>query len=369
MNKLTVVLPTYNESKNIQLVVPRIVEVLSQCQATFDLDFEVMVVDDNSPDGTWKIAEELSRSIPQLRVIRRLHGRGLSSAVMAGFAASTADFLLVMDADLQHDEGALKGFVDAFLKGADIVVGSRKVEGGGIENWNRSRRFVSWTATQLANFAIAQSVSDPMSGFFGVRREFYNEIAADINPRGFKILLEFLARSSGKKIAEVGYVFRDRLHGESKLSSRIIFEYLEALYDLRFGRVVPARFLKYALVGLSGVVVNQCGVFLARSLFQAPDEAALAAGIEISIVSNFVLNNFWTFRQTRLRGNLKILRGFLTFNTICLAGAVINYAVALTLSHQLAISLYAANFVGILLATCWNYFVNSNVTWTNRALE
>lgn len=355
---LSIVLPTYNERTNLPLIIQKLESLQLSCT------YEIIVVDDNSPDGTWELARQLGESRPFLKVVHRVHARGLSSAVMDGFAVAQGKYFVVMDADLQHDESALNQFLEAFQSGAEIVVGSRKVAGGGVEDWSLIRRFVSFGATLVANFALSHTVTDPMSGFFGVRRELYEQLATKINPKGFKILLEFISRAKGAKVVEIGYIFRGRLHGESKLSTGVMFEFIEALYELSYGKWLPARFLKYLIVGLTGVICNQSALWVGKNFFMLPDTKALAVAIEFSIITNFILNNYWTFRKVRIRGTLPMIRGFLSFNTICLAGAIINYSVGVLLSTEVGLGLYGANLIGILLATFWNYMINSQITWT-----
>jgi dolichol-phosphate mannosyltransferase len=298
-----------------------------------------------------------------LRVIRRVSEKGLASAVVDGFATARGRYLVAMDADLQHDEQALPGFLAAFQDGAQVVVGSRKTTGGGIENWSALRRLVSWGATLLAKAMLPRTVSDPLSGYFGVTRRFFEQAAPRLNPRGFKILLEFLALSGGQPVAEVGYVFRSRQYGSTKLSGAVMLDYLVGLYELRLGRIVPVRFIKYSLVGVSGIFTNQLGLWLGRNAFRLDNRYALVLGIELSILTNFLLNNYWSFRDVRVRGAAGLARGFVSFNLICMAGAVINYAVALFLSMRFGMDIYLANLAGIAVATAWNYTINVNVTW------
>lgn len=360
MITLSVILPTYNERLNLEPMIAKLEKAL------VGISYEVIIVDDNSPDLTWQLGLELAETRPHLRVIRRLHDHGLSPAVMDGYAASLGKYLAVMDADMQHDETALPLFIKAFDEGADLVVGSRKVAGGKVEDWSIIRKFVSFCAGAMAKAVLRNSVSDPMSGFFAIRRRVYDNLANDINPRGFKILLEFVARSKGLKISEVGYTFRGRQHGESKLSTNVMLDYLSALYDLSFGKYISRRFMKYALVGLSGVAVNQSLVWISKNILDLDNQRALIVGIEVSIISNFFLNNFWTFRRDKLRGFKAVAKGLLTFNAICLGGAIINYAIALFIADYFQRSIYFSNLLGIAMATTWNYFVNSSITWTSR---
>lgn len=355
--RLSVVLPTYNERVNVGIAVSRILE---SCGSA---DTEVIVVDDNSPDGTWQVAEEIAALHPQVSVLRRMHEKGLSSAVLTGFAASSGRYVAVMDSDLQHDAAVLPRFLRELEAGAEIVVGSRKAEGGAIAEWHWFRRFISGAATRLSQALLPLPVSDPMSGFFALRRELYLAHGASVNPRGFKILLEFLWRARGCRVAEVGYVFQSRIHGQSKLSSSVMFDLVEALVELRWGHIVSPRFLKYGMVGATGVAVSQGGLYLGKHLFGFDNSQALALGIEASIVSNFLLNNAWTFRKQALRKPGPFLRGLLSFHAICLAGAFMNHAVALFLVERRFANIYFANLMGIGLATVWNYFINANVTW------
>lgn len=356
---LSLIIPTYNESKNIPILLEKIANCLSEVSK------EVILVDDNSPDHTWEIARSLSHKYPWLRVIRRMTERGLSSAVLAGFEVAEGEILAVMDSDLQHDETALLGFLSAFQNGADIVVGSRKAPGGGVEDWNVVRKFVSWVATILAKITLPRSVSDPMSGFFALKREIYANYKHQINPRGFKILLEFLARTKNCKIIEVGYTFKGRIHGESKLSRKVIFEYILALYDLSIGQYIPSQFIKYGIIGLSGLLIATYVIFICQYFFLLPKSISIAISIEISILTNFILNNYWTFRTNKLQGIWKISRGLVTFHAICLGGALINQAIALKMLG-FGIDVYLSNAFGYFIAAIWNYIINVNITWKGK---
>ncbi|APJ03262.1 glycosyltransferase [Silvanigrella aquatica] len=357
--QLSLVIPTYNECQNIPILIERIAKVLE------GVEKEVIVVDDNSPDRTWEVARTLSARYPWLRVIRRMTDKGLSSAVLAGFEIAEGEILAVMDADLQHDEQALISFIREMESGADIVVGSRKVKGGGIVDWSPIRKFISGVATLLTKIALPQSVSDPMSGFFAVKKHVYVSNKNQINPRGFKILLEFLARAKHCKIEEVGYVFKGRVHGESKISSSVVFDLIIALYELSIGKVFPTQFIKYGIIGISGLFVATFVIYLCRMFTHLSEAYSIAISIEISILTNFFLNNFWTFRPKRLLGIWNILRGIITFHAICLGGALINQAIALKLL-TFGVDVYIANAFGYFIAAIWNYIINVNITWKGR---
>ena len=361
MNDLvvSVVLPTYNESKNIPIIVDRIAHVLLPI-----CSFEVLVVDDNSPDGTWSIAEELSRERPWLRSIRRMHNKGLSPAVVDGFSQAKGKYLLVMDADLQHDENVIPKFIDAFQNGVALVAGSRKVDGGGIEDWSVLRQFVSWVATRLALFVLPLKMSDPMSGFFGITRELHERVTPLVNPKGFKILLEYLARIKTEAVIEVGYTFRGRQHGQSKLSNDVIFDYLEALWNLsKFSHIISWQFLNYAFVGSIGLTVNVLVLWLLGRLSLVTQFYAVMIAVEASIISNFFLNNEITFRKKRFSGFYKTFRALLTFNAICATGAFINHSIAMNMNQAQYANLYFSTGLGYIVATIWNYLVNVHFCW------
>lgn len=354
---ISVVIPTYNEAENLTILIPLLGKVLK------NISHEIIIADDNSPDGTYDAALGLKKKFPQIRALCRTHNRGLSPAVMDGFQIAQGKYLIVMDADLQHDEKILPEIVARFENGAELVVASRKIPGGGFGDWSRLRRFISWGASFLAHILFPRLPSDPMSGYFGLTSDLFRKIAPDINPRGFKILLEIVTKSPKINIAEVGYVFRNREFGESKLSSTVMLNYLIALAELRFGGLFSREYLQFVLVGAIGILVNTGFFWLARHLFTLTDEKALLIGIEVAIICNFFVNNMFTFRDSMLRGFLGVLKGFIYFQTVCFLGAYINYAIALHLSHFLSLNIYLANTIGIIIASFWNYFLNAYVIW------
>jgi glycosyltransferase involved in cell wall biosynthesis len=235
---LSLILPTYNEASNLP-------DLLARLQVVLGMSFEVIVVDDDSPDGTWKMAEDFKKTYAWLRVLHRVGRRGLSSAVTDGFAMASGDVLMVMDADLQHDPELITKLYEAVMNGADIAVASRYIEGGSVGDWVRGRRILSKTATWLASSLPPVHSTDPMSGFFAVRRAMYDRIAPQLRPTGFKILLEVLScMPEGSKIAEVPLHFAFRLHGESKLNFRVQWEFLLQVFRIalkRFFRMFVRR--------------------------------------------------------------------------------------------------------------------------------
>ena len=373
--KVSVIIPTYNEAENIPILLDRLASTLAA------ISHEIIVVDDNSPDGTWQVAEKISLNRPDLRVIRRLNERGLSSAVVAGMSAAKGACLAVMDSDLQHDEAALPEMLRAVEAGeCQLAIGSRGVAGGSYGDFSKTRRFMSWVAAAMARILLPVTVRDPMSGFFVVRRDVFTECADRINPLGFKILLEFIGRNPGIKIKEIGYVFRLREHGETKLSGSVIRNYIIALYDMRFGKFVSSTFMMYAFVGSSGVVVNIFGFALGEFLnfprfnsgLPALDPLFLSVpfGIQLSIITNYFLNNYITFYESRHK-RAGLLRGFVLFQIISMVGIVIQWSVFQLLQTNgfltgivaESVRSYFNNAIGIVLATAGNYYLNVNVTW------
>ncbi len=354
---VSVILPTYNESENLPVLLDRLTVLLA------DLDYEIIVVDDNSPDGTWEIADQYATDSPRIQSIRRLTDRGLSSAVMAGMQVANGRVLAVMDSDLQHDENALIDVINPILDGeADVCVGSREAEGGSYGEWSKFRRFVSWGGAQLARQLLGVPVSDPMSGFFAVSRERYLLVADEVNPRGFKILLEFVARGTKPRISEVGYGFRERVAGESNLTSSVVGAYLVALIDLFVGRVVSATFTAYALVGLLGVAVR----FVLLLVLSAAGFAwAALVAFQISVLTNYVFNNAFTFAPERRRGR-RVWSGLIPYQLIALHGLMVQAGVAAFAGYEpadLPTASIGIQIVGIVLATTGNFYLNRNITW------
>jgi len=360
---LSLVLPTFNEAENLPTLLPEVEKILKS------LPHEIIVVDDNSPDKTWKVAQQIAIQYPHVRVLRRVGRRGLSSAVIEGFLTAKGDVLAVMDADGQHDMSLLPKLAAAITDGAGIALGSRYTEGGSVGEWDERRAMLSRIATRMAIRLCRVQVTDPMSGFFAVSRETFEDALPRLNPKGFKILLDLLVHVSPQTtVKELPFSFGARTKGESKLSSRVQLEFIEYLYDSTVGRWLSLTFVKYAIVGTIGVFIN-VGTYLmtSRALFHGTTvdvlgfSLPLLAGIEAAILFNFLLNNSWTFSYAKLRG-WAALRGFIVFNVACLFGALANYAVTSYLfvqgTHELAAVAMGA-FVGMI----WNYTMSRAFTW------
>jgi dolichol-phosphate mannosyltransferase len=370
--ELSLVIPTYNESKNI----PHLLEILT---GLLDgQDYELIVVDDDSPDRTWEVAQDLMSVYPRLRVMRRQQEKGLASAVIRGWQASRGDILAVIDGDLQHPPHILLNLLTAIQTGADLALASRHVEGGGVSQWSLTRRFLSRGAQILGLIILPQVVgriSDPMSGFFMVRR--YAIAGPVLHPTGYKILLEVIGRGRVDKIAEVGYVFQERVEGESKVTWHQYVEYFIHLLRLRsrgrFGRISKKfqfpfdRFLRFATVGFSGVFVDMTVFYLLtdpNSLGWGLTRSKILAA-EVAIINNFILNDSWTFgdiSQTQQGWNNRLKR-FFKFNLICLGGLILNVLLLNTFFNVFGIDRYVANLMAIALVTVWNFWFNLKLSW------
>ena len=360
---LSLILPTFNEAENLPVLLPKLEEVLK------NIPHEIIIVDDDSPDGTSRIAKELAEHISDLHVIRRIGRRGLSSAVVEGFLAAKGDVLAVMDADGQHDLTLIPKLYDAVHGGGNVAIGSRYVEGGSVGKWDERRYMLSRIATGMAVRLCKVEVRDPMSGFFALDRRTFEATLPRLNPKGFKILLDFLVHvPKGTTAKEIPFTFGTRLHGESKLSRRVQIEFLEYLYDVTFGKYIPLTFVKYCIVGTLGIVVHVSMYELLSSIFRDASGLSLygfslsvIGAIETAIIFNFLLNNVWTFAHIKLKG-FKMLQGFITFNLACAVGALANYATSAFLFSQGITDLLAV-ILGAFVGVFWNYTINRLMTW------
>ena len=363
--RLSLIVPTFNESANI---VALLAELTALLDGLLGSAYEILVVDDDSPDGTAQLAQRYAETAPRVRVLRRTDARGLSTAVIHGWQRARGDVLGVIDGDLQHPPAVLLPLWQEITLGNDLAVASRHVEGGGVSEWSLGRRIVSRSAQLLGLLLLPDSVgrvSDPMSGYLLVRRRAVTGIA--MNPLGYKILLELLGRGRIRSIAEVPYVFRERQYGNSKLTGSISIDYLRHLVRLRLASDTFRRFLRFAVVGLSGVVVDM------SLLYFLSDPASLGWGLtrskliaaEVAILNNFLWNDAWTFRDRagRHAGWVARLRRFAKFQSICLAGLVMNAVLLNLLFNLLHVNRYVANAIAIAAVTGWNFWLNLKISW------
>jgi dolichol-phosphate mannosyltransferase len=355
--ELSVVVPTFNERANL----PVLVEKLRGCLV--GVSWEVIVVDDDSPDGTAQVAAELAAAEPRVRCLRRIGRRGLASACIEGLLASTAPYLAVMDADLQHDESLLPRMLGILRAAeADVVIGSRYLRGTGVPGWDPRRQGMSRLATRLARLVLRVDVSDPMSGFFMLRREAFEDAVYGLSGIGFKLLLDILSASPAPlRVRELPYRFRDRLSGESKLDSRAVQDFLLVLLDRAIGRWIPPRFALFALVGGLGVVVHMSVLALLLEGLGVGFAASQTVAALAAMTGNFALNNELTYRDRRLRGR-RWLGGWLSFALACSVGALANVGVAATLFAN-ATNWVLSALAGILVGAVWNYAVTAFYTW------
>ena len=357
---VSIIIPSLNERENIPIVVERLEALLTGRK------WEVVFVDDDSRDGSLEVLMSLARTKPHVRFIRRIGRRGLSSACLEGMASSVADIFAVMDCDLQHDEAILSKMVAAFEEdpSLELAVGTRYAgEGGGVGEWSKVRIFISRLATSLGSLARKTELSDPMSGFFAIRREVFEETVRQMTGKGFKILLDMVL-SVGRplKTREFSYEFRTRQHGESKLDIVVGFEYLYLLADKIFGRFVPVSFVVYVLAGLSGLFLHLATLgILFRYVGIAFVTAQLTATL-VAMVSNFLVNNSVTFRQQRLKGAM-LLPGLLAYIAICGLGAIVNVQASEYLFEN-RIPWWFAGAAGALVGAVWNYAVSTQIVWT-----
>ncbi|MEG4026090.1 glycosyltransferase [Microcoleus sp. S13C4] len=359
----SLVIPTYNECKNVKTLVEKLSHLLDGC---IPGNYELIVVDDNSPDRTWEVALSLTPEYPQLRVMRREHERGLSTAVIRGWQAARGEVLGVIDADLQHPPETLLQLLAEIQRGADLATASRHVGEGGVSDWSVVRRFLSRGAQTVGLVllpGVVGRVSDPMSGYFMVRRTCI--AGKTMNPAGYKILIEVLGRGDIRWIGEVGYVFQERQEGESKVTWKQYIEYLRHLLRLRFARWPMGKFLRFGIVGFSGVFVNMGVLYVLSDILNLQVNGSLIVAAELAILSNFLWNDLWTFGdisklQPRKRQRLKRL---LKFNTICLMGLILNVLLFNLLFKVFGINKYLANLIAIATVTLWNFWINMKLSW------
>jgi dolichol-phosphate mannosyltransferase len=361
--QFSLVIPTFNESHNIRKLIVILCEILDRI---IPEDYELIVVDDDSPDRTWELACELMPEYPQLRVMRRETERGLSTAVIRGWQAARGEILGVIDGDLQHPPEILLELWGEISKGAELAVASRNVEGGGVSEWSVVRRFLSRGAQVLGLIILPEVIgrlSDPMSGYFMVRRSAI--VGKPLSPVGYKILIEVAARGQIRWIAETGYIFRERVAGASKVTWKQYIEYLQHLVKLRFSLWPVTRFLRFGVVGFSGVFVDLSVFYLIRTVLGIGLTRSAILSSEVAIINNFLWNDAWTFGDiaSKQQGNRKRLRRFLKFNVVCLAGLILNVSIVNFLFNVVHINEYLAKLIAIAMVTFLNFWLNLKLSW------
>ena len=355
--ELSVVIPTYKER-------PNIAPLLAALEAGLQgLNWEVIFVDDHSPDHTADAVRELALVNPRVRIIERIGRRGLSSACIEGMMASPAPCLAVMDADMQHDETVLPEMFRLLQsRNLDVVVASRRITGGSMGEFAQKRVRLSDLGSRVSKLVCHCEVTDPMSGFFIVDSHFFRASVPRLTGTGFKLLVDILASSPvPPRIGEVPYRFRNRVAGESKLDVNVELEYLFLIVDKLVGRYLPTRFVLFLGVGSFGLLIH----LSILGMFHIFAPAAFAAGQVVATLSammfNFFLNNLVTFRDRRLKG-MALLRGLFVFYSACTLGVLINLSFADRLLGA-GLPWYFAGICGVAISSVWNYGVNTIVTW------
>ncbi len=355
--RLSIVVPTFNELHNIRELLRRLEVALG---AT---GWEIVFVDDDSPDGTANEVRNIAQADPRVHCLQRVGRRGLSSACIEGMLATSAPIIAVMDADLQHDETVLpKMLAEIEQGGTELVIGTRYADGGSTGNWNVSRKAMSQLATRMSQVILRQPVSDPMSGFFMLKREVLDSTVHNLSALGFKILLDILATPRQPlRIAEVPYCFRNRFAGESKLDEMVMWEYGMLLADKTIGRFVPVRFLTFSIVGGLGILVHMAVLTSALKGLQLSFTIAQSTATGFTMIFNFTLNNLLTYRDKRLSG-WAWYQGLFIFMIACSIGALANVGIATYLFGNRTQWMLAA-LAGVLVGSVWNFAVTQIYTW------
>jgi dolichol-phosphate mannosyltransferase len=359
---ITVVLPTFNERANVLQVITHLDAALT------GLHWQAIFVDDDSPDGTATLLRQYAATDPRVRVIHRIGRRGLSSACIEGILAASSNYVAVMDADLQHDETILPQMLSVLrAQHLDLVVGTRNAAGGSMGQFSSNRVRISRLGQRISNAVCRCNVSDPMSGFFLLNRAFFMEVVHQLHGGGFKILVDMLASSPRPvRFAEVGYTFRTRQHGESKLDVNTAVEYLFLIIDKLTRGFIPVRFAAFSLVGLAGVATYAVCLALLLFGFHLHFTVAQIIATYVAMTENFFLNNLITWRDRSLRG-VRLLTGLASFWIACSFGAWANVMFARALLWS-GVPWYLAGAAGIILSSVWNYSMSNLFTWQKRRI-
>jgi len=355
--RLVLVIPTFNEAENIHPLLDRLQDVLQ------GMNWEVVFVDDDSTDGTRQRITERTGVDHKIHCIHRIGRRGLSTACIEGILASDAPIIAIMDADMQHDEALLPSLYDAItVADNDLAIGSRYMPGGGFGDWKQHRQYFSCWATRISQWVTGTRVTDPMSGFFMFKRTSMASAIRNVSGLGFKLLLDLLLSSDRTlKIQELPYHFRSRQAGESKLTTQVAWSMILLILDKKLGRLIPARFVSFVLVGSLGVGVHFIALILVYKILGAEFILGQAIATLIAMTSNFLLNNISTFSDRSLHG-WGLLRGWVSFVIACSIGAVANVGIANALFQQDVDWAFSA-LAGALVGSVWNYATTAVYTW------
>jgi dolichol-phosphate mannosyltransferase len=356
--ELSIVIPTYNEVKNIIPIVDAIKNSLDD-----KLQYEIIIVDDNSSDKTWELAENLAFKHNNISCFRRMTAKGLSSAVIDGFIMSKGKFLTVIDADLQHDESKIMTMLNLCRNGKDLVVGSRYCENGNTGKLGMWRKIVSIVATRISQIIMKIDTSDPMSGFFMITKESFLKVVGSLNASGYKILLDIASQfNKGElKTADIPYTFKNRIHGDSKLSPKVVMELIDFIYLKSVGDFIPIDYVKFISVGIIGAVFHFATLYLMYVLLGNSYAVSLILAIELSLIINYFINNLWTFRE-KMHNGFAIFLGLIKFNMLSGIGGIMSYYISLTI-FEANVNWVVASLIGAVVASLWNYNLNRILTW------
>lgn len=356
-SELTLIIPTYNEHDNIRVLLESLDNILK------GVNWEVIFVDDDSPDFTSDLVREISKNDPRVRCIQRLRRRGLASACIEGILASSSPYVAVMDADLQHDESRLPQMLKLIKEHQyDLVIGSRYIKGGSTGELNLFRTRISHLGTWFLQLLLKRPITDPMSGYFMLRRTLFEQNMRKLSGKGFKILADILLTADQDiNIKELPYTMQKRIHGTSKLDARVIWDFFTLIVYKYSGRIVPYRFLSFAAVGFTGIFVHLAVLLLSYKYLGIEFFYSQSVATMIAMTSNYILNNELTFKEGKLRGK-NWFYGLLSFYASCIFGAIINVAVA-SLLFERSFHWWLSGAVGAVAGAVWNYAVSATFTW------
>ncbi len=368
---VSILLPTYNEIDNLKILIPKLENILSK----LNISYEILIINDYTNDGTYNYILDLINQNKSIHLIERYNCKGLSSAIILGIQRAYGNKIIIMDSDLQHDENILPQFIKN-LDNYDLVIGSRLVRGGSYGNMRLYRKILSFLANLLTRILFNLKVKDTMSGYFGLRKKILNEVF--LEGKGFKILLEILIKGKYKSFIEIPYTFKERKKGKSKFNIEIIIDYIIQLIELKWHIKISNVVIKYLIVGFLGIWVNLFGQILVSELFNWHyirgmifwPSLSVFFGFELSVFFNFILNHYWTFALERMH-NRKIISTFwyfIKFQIVSIYGFIIQislwYFIVNLVYYNSPIIDYMANLLGILFATFNNYILNKNFTWS-----
>ncbi len=358
--ELCIVVPTFNERTNVPILVERLRGALAAC------DWEVIFVDDNSPDGTGAALCAIAETDSRVRCIRRIGRRGLAGACLEGMLATQARYIAIMDSDLQHDEMLLLAMLERMrARGIDLVIGSRYLPGGTAAGLSPYRARLSRWSNALVRWVLGIDLTDPMSGYFMIRRDAFEPLAPTITSQGFKILLDILATGgAGLRTVELPTIFRERRSGESKLDSKIALDFAALVTAKLTGDTVSPRFLLFCLVGLTGIAFHLIILTALLTTGVASFAVAQILATISAIAWNFLLNNLFTYRDHRLTG-WGFITGLLRFQAICAIGAISNIGIAAWI-YDYNSRWWLAGLGGAIIGTVWNFVVSAAFVWRQR---